>query len=97
MQWIITFVVVIGLLTWGWRIEEAAESRARDFCAQIAVRDVLSKVKEAARRAGEDRLRLVSEDSVLVGFTGIPPFSRHACEVRGEHGIVVSKRYVQMD
>ena len=97
MQWIIAFVVVVGLLIWGWRMEEVAESKARDFCEQVAVGDAFSDVQDTARRAGEDRLRLMTESSVLVGYTGIPPFSRHACEVRGENGKVVSKRYLLVD
>ena len=97
MQWAIASVVLLGLLAWGWRTEREAEANATAFCESVTVGGAFADVVESARTAGEDRLRSIRDDSVLVGYTGIPPFSRHACAVTGERGRVVRKSYLHLD
>ena len=97
MRWIITLLVVLGILAWGWWVEQAAESAAKDFCNGVAVGSSFADVAKLAKTVGEDRLRLIHEESIMVGFTGIPPFSRHACEIRGKENKVAAKRYIYLD
>ena len=97
MRWIIIFFVVVIVLAWARWVEQTAESAAKGFCNSVAVGSSFADVADLAKIIGEDRLRLIREDSIIVGFTGIPPFSRHACEIRGEEARVATKRYVYLD
>ena len=97
MKWTIAFFLVVGVLAWSWWAEQTAETSAREFCDAVTVGTSFAEVAEIAKTAGEDQLRFMREESIFIGFTGIPPFSRHACDVRGEGGKVVTKRYVHLD
>ena len=97
MKWGIALVLVAGVLTWSWWVEQTAQTSAREFCDAVIVGSSFAEVAETAKTVGEDRLRLIREESIFIGFTGVPPFSRHACEVRGEEGKVVTTEYVYLD
>lgn len=97
MKWIITATILFGLFAWAGVREDKAESRAREFCDSIAIGDSFSAVTEKAMSVGEDNLRIVNTDSIMVGFTGIPPFSRHTCEIRNDEGLVGEKQYYYID
>ena len=97
MKWGIVLILVVGGLAWGWRVEQNAQISAKDFCDTVAIGSSFAEVAETARAIGEDRLRLIQEDSIIIGFTGIPPFSRHICDVRGKQGNVVSRAYIYLD
>jgi hypothetical protein len=97
MRWIVPLVVAVALAIWGWSVEQSAESEAKKFCDNVEVGTLFAEIARIAKTAGEDRLRLIREDSIIVGFTGIPPFSRHACEIRRAEDRVATKRYVYLD
>ena len=97
MRWIIVFIIVACLIAWGGLLEESAESNARDFCAEVIVGSSYLGTLEKARTIGEDQLRIISKDSIVVGFTGIPPFSRHLCEISPKGDEVGEKRYIYLD
>ena len=97
MKKVVIFLLVAGLVVWALMREQQAEDRAREFCDSVAVGERFDLVSDRARSVGEDQLRIVRDESVIVGFTGIPPFSRHACEVTSEGGVVSGKRYVHID
>jgi len=97
MRWIIALVVVVGILAWGWQVEHRAESKAKDFCNGVAVGSSFADLAEIVKTVGEDRLRFIHEDSISVGFTGIPPFSRHVCVIDRSEDKVAAKRYVYVD
>ncbi len=90
-------IVVLGLLAWAWRVDQRAEIQAKEFCNGVTLESSFAEVAETAKTVGDDHLRSISEDLILVGFTGIPPFSRHACVIRGGKDGVESKRYVHLD
>jgi hypothetical protein len=97
MQWVIVLALVSGVLVWAWRAERGAEIDARSFCADVAIGSPIADVAHAARTAGDDRLRRIGEQSITVGYTGIPPFSRHLCDIRAGNGKVAAKKYVYLD
>ena len=97
MKWLITILVLGGLFAWAGMREDKAEDSARSFCDSIVIGDSYSSIVEIAKTVGEDKLRIISDDSLMVGFTGIPPFSRHACEVTNSEGLISGKQYFYID
>lgn len=97
MRWIIILVIIFGLIAWGGLVEDNAESRAIEFCESVALGSLFSEIAELASSAGEDRLRIIWQDLIVVGFTGIPPFSRHLCEINLGEDRVQAKQYVYLD
>ena len=97
MKWSLAALVVAAALLWAWHVERVAEDEAMAFCDGIQVGSPLDDVAARAREAGDERLRRIGPDSITVGFTGIPPFSRHLCAARAEKGMVVAARYVYLD
>ena len=87
-------VLVVGLIAWGRILEDRAESDAKNFCDTFVLGSSYLELLERAKSVGEDRLRLIGKESIVVGFTGIPPFSRHLCEVSRTGDDVVGKRYI---
>lgn len=96
-KWVITAIILFGLFAWAGIREEQAESRAREFCDSIAIGESFATITEKAISVGEDKLRIINKDSIMVGFTGIPPFSRHTCEVINNEGLVSDKQYFYID
>ena len=88
-------LIVLGIY-FGYR-EASAESQARAFCEEIEPGSELATVENAVEGVGEDRLRLRYEGYLTVGFTGIPPFSRHLCNVYHDGRIVTSAQYRYLD
>jgi len=97
MKWGIALVLVVGALTWSLWIEQIAENNAKEFCDTVTIGSSFAEITDTAMTVGEDHLRFIREDSIIIGFTGIPPFSRHSCEVRGKEGKVESKEYIYVD
>ncbi|NKB38590.1 MAG: hypothetical protein GKR93_15760 [Gammaproteobacteria bacterium] len=97
MRWIIALLVIVGLIVWGGLLEDAAESNANEFCDSIAIGSLYKDGEAKAMHTGEDKLRIIDESSFSVGFTGIPPFSRHVCEVTREGELVGDKQYYYID
>jgi len=97
MRWLVVLLIVVGLIIWGGLLEDGAESRAKQFCDSIIVGSLYVEAERRAKASGEDRLRIISENSLTVGFTGIPPFSRHLCEVSRQGDNVSEKQYYYLD
>lgn len=97
MPWIIVLSIIVGLIVWGGLLEDGAESKASQFCDSIAIGSLYTEGEKRAKESGEDRLRIISENSFVVGFTGIPPFSRHLCEVLRDGELVSDKHYIYLD
>jgi len=86
--------LVVGAIQY---LEFSAESSAKAFCAPSLVGTPLADVARAAQQEGSGPLRHILADSVTVGYTGLPPFSRHLCTVTGKGGTVVDVRYSYLD
>ncbi len=97
MHWIIAFISIFALIIWGGLLEDGAESQAKEFCGAVLIGDSFLETVEKAKTAGEDRLRLIGKESITVGFTGIPPFSRHLCEITRSGDEIGEKRYFYLD
>ncbi len=97
MKWIITILVLGGLLAWAGIREEKAEDSARSFCDSVTIGESYASLLETAKTVGEDKLRIINDQSLMVGFTGIPPFSRHTCEVTSNDGVIDGKQYFYID
>lgn len=97
LRWLLSLVGIAVFLGWLTHLERSAESRARAFCGEIAVGSSLEAAAARAAGVGDERLRRVEGSRVVVGFTGIPPFSRHLCEVTGTDGKVQVARYLHLD
>ncbi len=96
-RWLTFAAVAAGVLIWAWSIEEQAERQARAFCEDIRAEQPFAAVVERARTTGDHRLRIITDDRVLVAFKGIAAFSRHGCEVQAKDGQVVAARYLKVD
>ena len=66
MRWIIVLIVIVGLIAWGGILEENAESSAMEFCDSIVVGSSYLETVEKAKSIGEDRLRIIREESIAV-------------------------------
>ena len=97
MKWGITIIVLFALFAWAGVREEKAEDSARRFCDSVILGESFATLRERAKTVGEDRLRIISEHSIMIGFTGIPPFSRHACEITSKDGEIDGKHYFYID
>lgn len=86
-------IIIAGI----YYLEYRAESSAKAFCDATSVGTPIDKVAEAAKGKGTDMLRRIQPESVTVGFTGLPPFSRHLCTVEAEGGKVTNARYLYLD
>ena len=84
---IAAILVIVGGIQY---LEYRAESSAKAFCDAASVGTPIDKVAEAATGKGTDMLRRIHAESVTVGFTGLPPFSRHLCTVEAEGGKVTT-------
>lgn len=77
-------------------LEYRAAKSAKQFCDAVPAGTPMAKVVEAAQ--GPDVRRLhATPDRVTVYFVGLPPFSRHFCEVEGKGGAAIAARYFHLD
>jgi len=97
MRWMIVPVVILGLIAWGGIVEDRAESRAKAFCDAVPAGSAFRQAAVKAKSVGEDRLRRIRKESIIIGFTGIPPFSRHFCDISRDGDSVGETRYVYLD
>ncbi len=70
MRWVIFIILVVALIVWGGLLEDGAESQAIEFCDSAAVGDSYLETVAKANAVGEDQLRIISKESITVGFTG---------------------------
>jgi len=92
---VIVFILFIVIST--SYLEIKARNDAESFCALINIGDPIEPVKELAITVGSSILRSIEENEVVVGFIGIPPFSRHLCIVKSENSKITEKEYFYLD
>ena len=78
-------------------MEDRASTKANAFCDSISPSQSFAQLAELAKNAGETQLRVINDQSLVVGFTGIPPFSRHLCEMRLNESGDATKRCLLID
>lgn len=96
-RWLAFLAVTAGVLVWAWNMENEAQRQARAFCDDTKNGQPFAQVVERAQTAGDHRIRIVTDDFVLVAFKGITAFSRHGCEVQAQDGNVTAIRYLKVD
>lgn len=95
---IIVIVAIFVFLAGGiGYLESDAEASAKAFCTSAPVGTASEVVTQAAKEKGESRLRMIHKDSVTVGFTGLPPYSRHLCTIELKDGKVTRADYSYLD
>ena len=85
--------VIAAMATAEWR----ARGRAQAFCERFAVGGEMAAVRAAASAEGDRLLRSLQPDRISVGYTGLPPFSRHLCVIESREGRIVAVRRVRLD
>jgi hypothetical protein len=80
-----------------WYLQFRAESQARAFCDTAKTGMPIGPVAANARQTGERLLRRVEAEKVTVGFTGLPPYSRHFCTVEAQAGMITRASYSTLD
>jgi hypothetical protein len=103
--------LVAAFFLWGAYIkfykEPHAQAKAKDFCASMKVGDPVDGLVERALAEGSepaftkwvslsDKYRTTDERQLIVIFTGLPPFSRHICDIKATTR-VIDAHYVYMD
>jgi hypothetical protein len=94
---IISLLLLVGLPSSCVYLDLNAKSKAKDFCSQYSVGGDFDKVSNDATSVGNDRLRRIEANKVVVGFIGFSPYSRHLCIVEGVDGKVAETRYFYLD
>jgi len=92
---VVLTVVIAGLVAAATIAERNAEASARALCGQFPAGSDFGEALRIAATQGERQL--ATADSITVFHVGVPPFSRHACEIRGAAGKVVASRYSYLD
>lgn len=98
----IWFLAVVAQITWGTYREPIAKKEAMDFCATVKVGQSIDGIQERAIASGAVKpfARWSDEkdgtQAMLVIYVGMPPFSRHICEIKASK-VVVSAQYTYMD
>ena len=98
---ILVFVVLVQF-GWGIYIEPIAKQEAVDFCATIKVGQSPDGIQERATASGAMKTfakwstAADGSQSMLVIFVGLPPYSRHICEIKA-NTVVTSAQYRYTD
>lgn len=80
-------------VAYGFYAEAKAQREVRDFCQSVQTGEDPSAVLARAEAAGAQKRWLRwregadGERLLLVMFIGLPPFSRHICEVRARQTV----------
>jgi hypothetical protein len=90
-------LILFGLLGYALLREHRARTDAHAFCDAVTVGAPMAPIRIGAQGLGMDRLRHIGDERVVIGFMGIPPFSRHLCTVYAEDGRVTSAEYFYLD
>ena len=90
-------ILLVACSVYGIRSERHAERAAREFCSRIQIGGEFGAAQRLAESAGEDRLRSIRAERITVGFTGLPPWSRHLCDIEREGDRVLSASYRYLD
>ena len=97
MKWLIVITILIGLFVWAGVSEDEAESSALEFCDSVSEGSSFALLEEKAASVGSDSLRIIRQNSITVGFTGMTSLSRHLCEISAKDGKVSEKHYFYLD
>ena len=97
-------LIVIFFLYTGF-LENKAEKKAKEFCAQIKVGDSTDGLIDSAFKAGAEEKylkwqRMTNESQkilLMAMFVGGTPFSRHFCDVEAIDQRVVNATYSYLD
>lgn len=101
---ILAILVLVVLVQFGWGIyrEPIAMQEAIAFCATIKVGQSTDGIQERAVASGAMKAfakwstEADGSQSMLVIFVGLPPFSRHICEIKANK-VVTSAQYRYTD
>jgi hypothetical protein len=107
LKWIGTFFGICALTTaayiaWGMYREPIAKQQAIDFCETVKVGQPIDGIQDLAIASGAVKPFAKwsgdkdGENSMLVIYVGMPPFSRHICEIKATN-VVLSAKYTYMD
>jgi len=92
---LVIFAIYVAYSMWA---EPRAKAAAEAFCEATQLGESTESVMARARAAEPDRLMTAGEpNKVTVMFTGIPPYSRHFCDVNLLGGKVIDKAYSHLD
>ena len=92
---LVIFAIYVAYSLWA---EPRAKAAAEAFCEATQLGESTESVMARARAAEPDRLMTAGEpNKVTVMFTGLPPYSRHFCDVDLYNGKVIDKAYSHLD
>lgn len=93
---LVIFAIYVAYSMWA---EPRAKAAAEAFCEATQMGESTESVMTRAGAAEPDLMGPASESSnrVYVMFMGIPPFSRHFCDVDLSGGKVTGKAYQHLD
>ena len=92
---LVALAIYVAYGTWQ---EPWARAAAGSFCEATHMGESTKSVMARARAAEPDRLMTTGEpNKVTVMFTGLPPYSRHFCDVNLLGGKVIDKAYSHLD
>lgn len=94
---LLAFAAFVGYGAWA---ERSAESKVSALCASIGAGQDPAAVQDRAIADGADDARLESiegQDTLVITYVGLPPFSRHLCLVQVQNGRVVSASRSHLD
>ena len=98
----IWLLAVAAQIAWGTYREPIAKKEAMDFCATVTIGQSIEGIQERAIASGATRpfAKWSGEKDgtqmMLVIYVGMPPFSRHICEIKASK-VVLSAQYTYMD
>ena len=88
---------VVAMVLYGIFADSRAADAAMAFCDRIEIGSPLARAEAQAEGVGEARLHLEYAEFFTVGFTGMPPFSRHLCQVSHNGQVVTAVEYRHAD
>ena len=98
LKGIVLLLVIFAIyVAYGMWAEPRAKAAAT-FCEATQMGESAESVMARARAAEPGRLMTTGEpNKVTVMFTGLPPYSRHFCDVNLLGGKVIDKAYSHLD
>lgn len=87
---------------YGFYAEKVASRKAADFCASVSPGDETAGLREqgVSEGANERQTRWFDykgTDMISITFVGLPPFSRHICNIQAKDGRVISAKLARLD
>jgi hypothetical protein len=98
----ISMLAMAAYLAWGTYREPIAKKQALDFCEAVKVGQSIDGIQKLAIASGAVKpfAKWSGEkdgaQTMLVIYVGMPPFSRHICEIKASP-FVLSAKYTYMD